>query len=313
MYYPYLRGRQFELIALRELAENGLLGKRICPVIEPVKATSTLLNTLNTFKRNDMECAIVMNSEIGDFARILQEENNEIIRRIKDQISSDGITEAYILNQETKASLKGKEHDYLGKVMTISTSQDGLDVHNQIFKRVSPSISLIPDGNRMRRALTEDKVIFKDYFNKAERNADYLKREDEFFSDDHIYYAEEGYQGFADYSVIGAEYNESGFAPLAVAIHVVYFGKDDTLRIHHFVSDSNDDINDPAGKFGEAVKKLFDWVENKDIRRTYGLNALSNCFLEGKYPGLGTVKKYTIMHHLELMSNYLEGVSNVYK
>ena len=27
------------------------------------------------------------------------------------------------------------------------------------------------------------------------------------------------------------------------------------------------------------------------------------------YPGLGVVKKYSIMHHLELMSKYLDGVS----
>lgn len=36
MYFPYLRGRQFELIALRELIENNLIGNHIYPVIEPV-------------------------------------------------------------------------------------------------------------------------------------------------------------------------------------------------------------------------------------------------------------------------------------
>ncbi len=34
MYFPYLRGRQFELIALRELVENQLIGNHICPVID---------------------------------------------------------------------------------------------------------------------------------------------------------------------------------------------------------------------------------------------------------------------------------------
>lgn len=31
MYFPYLRGRQFELIALRELVEDGLIGENIIP------------------------------------------------------------------------------------------------------------------------------------------------------------------------------------------------------------------------------------------------------------------------------------------
>mgnify|MGYP001396813781 FL=1 len=36
MYYPYLRGRQFELITIRDLAlENAL--EKVTPVIEPVK------------------------------------------------------------------------------------------------------------------------------------------------------------------------------------------------------------------------------------------------------------------------------------
>ncbi|WP_153052429.1 sce7725 family protein, partial [Streptococcus suis] len=46
MYFPYLRGRQYELIALRELLENDTLSKRVVPIIEPVKLSSTLINTL---------------------------------------------------------------------------------------------------------------------------------------------------------------------------------------------------------------------------------------------------------------------------
>ena len=39
MYYPYLRGRQFELIALREYAECKGNNNNIIPIIEPVKKT----------------------------------------------------------------------------------------------------------------------------------------------------------------------------------------------------------------------------------------------------------------------------------
>lgn len=46
MYFPFLRGRQFELIALRELLENDLLGNNIIPIIEPVKLSSSLLKTV---------------------------------------------------------------------------------------------------------------------------------------------------------------------------------------------------------------------------------------------------------------------------
>lgn len=56
---------------------------------------------------------------------------------------------------------------------------------------------------------------------------------------DHLFFASEGY---ADYVTIGNHYNEGGFLPYAVAIHLTYQETPTAaFRIHHFVSDSNDD------------------------------------------------------------------------
>lgn len=41
MYFPYVRGWQFELLAIRKLVEKDLLHAHIVPVIEPVKCSST--------------------------------------------------------------------------------------------------------------------------------------------------------------------------------------------------------------------------------------------------------------------------------
>lgn len=49
MYFPYVRGRQYELLALRELATNNLLGDYVTPIIEPVKLSSTLVNVMAEF------------------------------------------------------------------------------------------------------------------------------------------------------------------------------------------------------------------------------------------------------------------------
>ena len=76
----------------------------------------------------------------------------------------------------------------------------------------------------------------------------------------------------------------------------------------HFVSDSNDDISDPARKFAEAVEKLVKW--NKTMKLdTIGIREFEAAYKNKTYPGLGVVKKYSIMHHLELMSKYLDGVA----
>ena len=51
MYFPILRGRQFELLALRECVNQGFLSNKIIPVVEPVKVSSTYTKTVDSFIR----------------------------------------------------------------------------------------------------------------------------------------------------------------------------------------------------------------------------------------------------------------------
>ena len=188
--------------------------------------------------------------------------------------------------------------------LVVCNNRDYVDSYLEIFQKISPQYVLIPD--EFRRKIRHGKVLFEDRFEKCDRNSDYSKNSDEFFSEDHIFYDEEGYAGFGDYSVIGKDYLESGFAPYAVAIHIVYFAEDRSLRVHHFVSDSNDDIQNPAKKFYEAVRKLSRWVKKNDIPITTGLSGFLEHYDKQTYPGLGSVKKLSLMHHLELVGRYLD-------
>lgn len=141
---------------------------------------------------------------------------------------------------------------------------------------------------------------------KEKRNIDYINNPDVLFSKNHLVYTKRGYQGFSDYSIVGNEYEESGFAPLAIAIHIVYFGSNGELRVRHFVSDSNENISDPARKFEEAMKKLTHWEHIGAIKHTIGLTNLINYYENGRFPGLGVIKKFSLMHHVELMGEFLE-------
>lgn len=89
--------------------------------------------------------------------------------------------------------------------------------------------TLCPFDRYVMQMSIKNRVLFEDRFRKRSRNADYPK--DEFFSRDHLDFSEiafagSNFVGFGDYSIIGKEYNESGFAPYAVAIHIVYFEND---------------------------------------------------------------------------------------
>lgn len=309
MYFPYLRGRQFELIALRELAEEDRINEKVIPIIEPIKPSSTLLKTLQVFAEKDKEIAVVFNPTVGAFSKEIKEmraEDSKVANELYELLlNNDKIIKAYVMSKAISERLKtdiNKE-----KNMIINLTRDSLDDFLEVYDGSLPRYTLIPDDRAFRHVIQDTKIFLKDNFKKQARNIDYLKNADEFFSDIHLFFQKENYVGFSDYSVVGEEFNESGFAPVAVAIHIVYLGKQKEMRIHHFVSDSNDGTEDPGGKFGEALEKLIYWCDKNNVKNTLGLKGFHECFSSGKYPGLGTVKKLSIMHHLELVSDFLGG------
>jgi len=305
MYFPYLRGRQFELIALRELVEKGVLSSRITPIIEPVKLSSTLVKTIEAYGEKSKQLAIITNPKVGSFRSDAKEKKNQ---KLKESLSAslkenNNVLYMYLLRASSKPEKFIEKHaDNMG---TICNDKDAIPVYETNFSETDVKFNLIPDESGFRRKVRKNRVLLADKFNKQERNNDYIEIDDEPFSEDHLYYSEDGYVGFADYSVVGEEYNETGFAPYAVAIHIVYFDTDESLRVKHFVSDSNDDISDPAGKFQEALSKLVEWNEEKQLD-TVAMKEFEDLYRREAYPGLGTVKKLSIMHHLELIGRYLD-------
>lgn len=69
MYFPYIRERQYELLALRELATKNLLENCITPVVESVKLSPTLIKTIEEYIRNEKQLAIVGNPTVGSFMK----------------------------------------------------------------------------------------------------------------------------------------------------------------------------------------------------------------------------------------------------
>jgi hypothetical protein len=303
MYFPYFRGRQYELLALRELLQNDLLSKKVIPVIEPVKLSSTFIGTLQSFTDKDHHTALILNPQVGEF------DDKEALKVFIPYINRE-IIPAIIMNDDTDAALQeiSSNSIQLSDLLVVLQNQDFVEDYARLLDSITPQYTLFPDERKIRRVVQNGKVLFENRFRKCEKNADYLKNQDEFYSDDHLFYEEEGYSGFGDYSIIGEKYDESGFAPRAVAIHMVYFDDTDALRIHHFVSDSNIGIEDVAGKFYEAVSKLKEWFSNCPKKQyTAALATLIDFAEKGYYPGLPTLKKLSIMHHMEIISKYLDG------
>ncbi|GHV29827.1 hypothetical protein FACS1894167_09700 [Synergistales bacterium] len=318
MYFPYLRGRQYELLALKELVKGGLLGSHIIPVVEPIKLTSTFEGTFQAFFDAELPLALIFNPSVGDFAG----QDNFLDAYIQKSGNLSRVMPTLLMSKSTydvfgKLSAKGIAPS---GITTVLDNRDFLEIYKTEFGDVPPQYTLFSDERSLRRVVKQGKVLFEDKFIKQDKNADYSKNDDEFYSDDHLFYSTEGYVGFGDYSIIGNDYNESGFAPYAVAIHIVYLNVKNELRVRHFISDSNRDTSDVAGKFREALAKYIAWEKEWQKERpdlfidgkppTSAMSKLNTHWDTGTYPGLPTLKKLSIMHHLELMGKFLDSEAN---
>lgn len=312
MYFPYLRGKQFELIALREIFNFLGVDNRISPIIEPVKETTvTLEKTLTILIQKNQNFNFILNPSVGDLCSPMRKD--EVNNMLTTLLSEYGnFQPTFIIDERT----------HLPDIITTIRSHDLHDltiICNNIPQNEAEFFEFVPTSAiryiiinegitsrgfvRQLNRLGLNKVALTDSFKILKRNVDYVDKDDEFFSDEHVYYHEEGFAGFSDYLTIGQEYSDTGFLPFAVAIHLTY-QKDNAFWIRHFVSDSNEDKTDVAGKFSEALAKLIAFIDRNKIN-TYACKEFRRLHETETYPGLGSVKKLSILHHIELVNNYL--------
>lgn len=320
MYFPYLRGRQNELLCLRELLDAGKLSSKIIPIIEPVKFSSTLFSTLTKFIEMGHQVIVIRNPEVGSFRKESgdmikniekesDEKKKEKIRKTlegyKEVWNNPQIQKAYLVDDDVISMVREKKLDAKDVVM-INIKKGNYRYYEEYGEEIIGKYTVVPKGGDFEDIIEDDIIILEDSYGKAKRNIDYIENPDELFSRNHIVYKKRGFVGFSDFSMVGNDFDESGFAPLAIAIHIMYFGNRDELKIHHFVSESNESISDPARKFEEAMNKLVNWENFDIIPKTIGLDNLIECYNIGKFPGLGVIKKYSLMHHIQMMGEYLE-------
>lgn len=319
MYYPYLRGRQNELLCIRELLEIGKLGAKIVPVIEPVHFNATFFSTLSKFIELQREVIVIHNPKVGVFKK----EYNDMKKKIEteadekkrnklqttldsymDILNNEYVISAYLCDNEIITEILAGKKD-INKIVLINCNEENYKFYEEHGEELAAKVTFIPKDEDFKDEVYGDTVVLENAYVKAKRNVDYIDNPDEFFSRNHLIYAKRGYIGFSDYSIVGDEYEEAGFAPLAVAIHIVYYGSKKELRVHHFVSESNENISDPARKFEEAMENMFEWELYDEIPKTVGFSRLISCYYNGKFPGLGVIKRYSLMHHMQMMSEYL--------
>jgi hypothetical protein len=316
MYYPYFRGKQFELSLLREqaslLAEND-----IHPIIEPVNDNfSPLRQTIREFIQCGPNFTIIMNPIYGD----LKDNNTPLDNFISENAFNNyqGLFLGYIVKPNTSMNILRREiakhaknnisiihYGYSDATSLLPVITGSANVKENIFIEIHSSQAY----RRSFNANGWSNILIRDGF-KIMKNADYP--DDEHFSDLHLTYTQHQMNGFGDFLMVGDHFTETGGQPFAVTIHMTYLTKDNDMHIRHFISDRTETRADTPGKFQEAVNKLV-----AELADAHSLLYHSNACDEyidlcnrGHFPQLGYVKKLSMQHHIELMVNFLSRSSS---
>lgn len=311
MYYPFLRGRQFELIALRELAAENATQGVVTPIIEPVKESINNLNLAHSvLKDKNQPLYLIVNPSVGEYPG-----DSTYYLDYLNELNSPVFKPAFLYRNNAAYINEQIEAYNLSDCMLIGTNEiqvDDQDFTNLVTSNNVTHITIFdPDKNReLRRALKNTSKQFirlDDLFEAEARNSDYLDIQSHRFSEEHKYYSEDGYSGFSDFTILPSHYIDGGSTPRAVVIHLTYLTTEGQIWIRHFTSNSNESIADVQGKFGEAAEKAVVFCRQYHLTNS-AITELEDYYDRTHYPGLGTVKKISIKNHLLVVAAFLRTI-----
>ena len=309
MYFPYFRGKQYELLVIRENATT-ICKSGFVPVIEPVKEPlSGLKRAFAALRSANASAILIVNPHHGHYSsdpeaigKLYREELQE-----HDSFSAGiALTERETL-PEAEALLEQYESHHVALVHAGFSHAKKLAERLVNFKNVSRHIFVEKHCGKLyqRHFLRQERFLLRDGFIRR-RNRDYPAEES--FSDLHVVYGEEEMNGFGDFLIVGDDYSEEGGPAFAVAIHLTFIDphRDGEMRIFHFVSERQDTPTDPAGKFAEALQKLVAESQRSrtNLSRTSAVEKFLELHMRGHYPGLGFIKKLAMQHHVETMAKF---------
>lgn len=311
MYSPYLKGKQNEFLALRNLVEhfNEEQKQKVLPIVEPVKRHSRdAITAFEAMKGGNWPFALVLNPKVGEFER----GDNDYFAIVQEYLNDCRAKwiPAFILDRKDNVRDRISHYGF-DNVMVILPKLEDVEPWLEFIAQSFVKYVVLCDGDSMpllrkiRRIGGKTIIRMDESFIAEQKNAAYANNLDHRFTDKHTYYNEFGYAGFGDYTTLPAAFITGGVSPTVVAIHLTYNRNPDEVWIRHFLSDSTATTNaNPQGKFLEAASQIEEFFQHYQEDKDYAVDALIDFVRSQHYPGLGAIKKWSMIHHILLMSRY---------
>ena len=314
MYYPYLRGRQFELLALRGLLDSNDFLSYVRPVIEPVRREfGPLRSAGREFSSANFHPYLIVNPSVGELAQaqgpgamvdFLGDGSGETSAYKPAFICNSWLLENFDLVEKFRGALLICVDSGVPDSEIISLAQADAISEVMLFE---------PDGHRALKMGIQNCgvpiVRLDNRFSAEQRNADYLSIPPEKFSEELSFFTNDRYAGYSDFTLLPMQFSDGGFLPRAVVIHWSFLKQSSMgvteIWMAHYTSTSNYSTTNVAGKFMEAAEKLLTSAEKPYFSENQALKELDTYYHSNRYPGLGVLKKLTVQNHILINAEFL--------
>ncbi|MBI0133284.1 MULTISPECIES: sce7725 family protein [Snodgrassella] len=313
MYYCFLRSKRFELLSIRKSADK-INESNISIILEPVKNSfNEIQKTLSKINPNNF--IFIINPKVGD----LKNNDEQLIQLTKNLIESNSslivglnVDHSYnFLQIQNWLNMFNQSKFVLIHSGEIRFDTKLINQQEQIIKHIFYKDSV---EDYYINQFSKDKILLEDNFKRLKRNYDYQENRIEFFSDAHLNYKSNGYQGFGNFSTIGNHFSQNGGQAYTSAFHLTFNHTDrNDILIEHCLSKPRT-YHENIGVLNEELLEDIHSV----IQNNIGLLTWSSACqeLEDMYQKknfsyhLGTLKSLSIQHHFELM--HLLKIKGVY-
>lgn len=310
MYFPVMRGKQNELIALKELAPY-VYHQNFKPIIEPVRSNLIqLLKTIQDLNKYNIVPLVIINPCMGDFENkdinlinMLESNSLELDINFIPCVKINSSAENY---KNIIDSIDFQKFSEKAVYIYDDIDQDKINLLTQINYVIINRYTPIAIKEQLKNI---NIVLMDDPFQKRNKNADYGNKS--FFSDLHISFkkSHSNVIGFGDYTIVGDNYSKNGGPAYVVTIHLSYIDEEhDSMYVMHFSSEDDKTPTNPGGKFIQALEKVIQLSSSpkNPFIKSKGIQSLKLLYRDRHYPGLGVIKKISIKHHIETICEYLD-------
>lgn len=321
MYFPYLHGKQKEVLALRHLAP--VLGPegQVQPVLEPVRAAATSLrHTLEACEAHRVPVWLVINPARQDFEPQPPAQTLEWGHRVFTSLPR---------RQWIHPSL------LLGPALTPEVVRRFVHVFGTrpLGLVVDPGAPPLADVMGLLAGASVSRIFFKDEAPTPQDRAaagaagcvwvenhrlpevqDLRVRARHLFTDRHLRFSAEGLVGFSDYTTLPSRPDVLDLPSRTVSFRLSYLLRDrpasGALWIEHFMAGRSATEDRHADtRFRLALHAFRSALDRGDacFGPTEAVRRYLTSLIDHTPPSRALSKQWEVMHHLELVSGMLAG------